>query len=1152
MVSASGAEVRRGGRAYRLVRPARVERRAVPLDAVQRAVVEHENGPLLVLGGPGTGKTTIVASALIRAIEHGVSPDRLLAFTFSRKAALRLREDVVAQLGQATFEPAIRTFHGYAFGLLRQVAARRGQPAPRLLSGPEQDVVIRDLLAGDVAGIGVQWPERLLPALRTRGFAAELRDLLLRCYERGVDPVTLARWGSKHGRDDWVAAARFMQQYADVTELRDASMANTRAAGAAYDPAELIRAAVCVLDDDPELLAEQRQQFPQVFVDEYHDVDPAQRELLQLLCGGGRFLVAFADPDQAIFEFRGSEPGQVREFGEQFRTMRGESAPTITLHTCYRSPEQLVSATRRIAQRLRGPASHRRLEAAPSNNKPALVGDEAFPGSGELVEDTTLSEGPLGRPVENEKPARSDTPLGNRAPADNIGSPGGGALVENEESARNGVSASDVTLAGNASSASSAAPSGSDNEPSVHVFRSASQESAFIAHQLRHEHVRHGVAWSRMAVIVRSGVRNIAGVRRALAQCGVPVRLDAEHVALAEQPAVAALLLLVKCALRPDTLDEDAAVALLSSPLAGVDALTMRKLRSQLRRLAIASGSDASSMAMLVEVLRDPADLVSIESPWVAPVRRVANLLRVAQQAPPTPEQVLWAVWDASGVAQQWQHRSSLGGQRGAAADRDLDAVIGLFEAAATFSARMPGAGPLVFVDHVYHQRLPADSLASTANIGEAVTVLSAHAAKGRQWDVVCVAGVTEGAWPDLRLRGSLLGSQDVADLAAGREVGPHATAGAVERLLDEERRLFYVAATRARHTLIATAVDGDDCVPSRFVDELSPPDVDQPREITKVPRPITLSGLVAELRVTVAKPASAHRDVAAALLAALAARRAPGADPDQWWGAVELSDDAPLAGVDERVRVSPSGLEKFVTCELRWLLDKCGGAGASSVGQELGNAVHEVAAFAARRVEEGSPASRAELVEQLERELAGVDLGSGWFARRSRERANTMVHKLADWLDDNTRRLIAAERDFSADVGDRVLLRGRADRVEADEHDRLVVVDFKTGKSQPSKADAAKHPQLAAYQEAVRAGAFDEGDSPGGAVLVQLGTNTKGVGQQWQEPPEHTPDPHWARDLVQQAGEGMGGAEFTARANQYCEVCAVRTSCPLSTEHVT
>jgi superfamily I DNA/RNA helicase len=194
---------------------------APTLDDAQRRAVEHRGGPVLVLAGPGTGKTTTIVEAVVQRVERGeIAAEQALVLTFSRRAAAELRERIAARLGRTIREPIARTFHSYAFGLLRADAARRGEPPPRLLSGAEQDLVVRELLRGDVEAGATRWPQRLWPALQTRGFAQELRDLVQRAVERGISPRELAILGRQHKRDDWIAAGRFAEQYAQVSALR--------------------------------------------------------------------------------------------------------------------------------------------------------------------------------------------------------------------------------------------------------------------------------------------------------------------------------------------------------------------------------------------------------------------------------------------------------------------------------------------------------------------------------------------------------------------------------------------------------------------------------------------------------------------------------------------------------------------------------------------------------------------------------------------------------------------------------------------------------------------------------------------------------------------------------------------------------------------
>jgi superfamily I DNA/RNA helicase len=346
--------------AYRLVRrpaeavPERLE------DPLQGHVVGHTDGPLLVVGGPGTGKTGTLVEAVAARVDEGTDPERILVLTFGRRSATTLRERIEARVaggdGRVVHEPLVRTFHAYAFGLLRRAAADRGEPAPRLLTGPEQDLVIRELLQEAEE----KWPPGLRPALPTRAFAQQLRDLLQRAAERGVTPAHLADLGERLARPDWPAAARFLREYVAVLALRDA----TTRGSVGYDPAELIRAAAGMFADDPELLEAERARLAYVYVDELADTDPAQIELLSLVAGGGKPLVAFADPDSSTFAFRGADPAGVSTFTHRFRTMSGAVAPTVTLHTSYRTGGELLAATGRLARRLRGPAGHRRQTPA--------------------------------------------------------------------------------------------------------------------------------------------------------------------------------------------------------------------------------------------------------------------------------------------------------------------------------------------------------------------------------------------------------------------------------------------------------------------------------------------------------------------------------------------------------------------------------------------------------------------------------------------------------------------------------------------------------------------------------------------------------------------------------------------------------------------
>jgi superfamily I DNA/RNA helicase/RecB family exonuclease len=1051
-------------------RPARLVRRppaptAPPvLDAAQEAVVAHRGGPLLVLAGPGTGKTTTLVETVVRRVAAGADPEQVLVLTFSRKAAGELRERVTARLGLTTREPLALTFHAYAWALLRREAVLAGESPPRLLTGAEHDLEIRRLLRGEVEDGATAWPEWLRPALPTRGFAAELRDLLLRAEERGLCPADLARLGRERDRPEWVAAAGFLDRY----EGRFA----VDPAGEALDQAQLVGRAAGLLTI-PEVRERERAARSLVLVDEYQDTDPAQVSLLQQLAGGGRDLVAVGDPDQSIYAFRGAEARAVVDFPAQFPTREGSPAPVLALTTCRRSGPELLAASRRVASRLpavvasgpRSAADHRALAPAPPS-RPAL-------------------DGPAVR---------------------------------------------------------------------VHLAESASSEAALVAAVLRRAHLVEGVAWPDMAVLVRSARASVPGLRRALQAARVPVTVAGDELPLVQEPGVRPLLLLLRCAVRPAALDGAAAVELLTGPLGRTDGLGVRRLRRALRELELSAGGRRSSGELLAASLADPRDLLPVRDQVARPAERVAALLAdvgAELAAGATAEDVLWTAWSRSGLAADWEATSLAGGQAGAAADRDLDAVSALFDAAAAFVDRLPSAGAALFLDDLDMQEIPSDSLAGGAVAEDAVRVLTAHRSKGLEWRLVVVCGAQEGRWPDLRRRGSVLGADDLVESLADRDDA--GSAAVTPRLLQEERRLFYVAATRARERLVVTAVGGggdDEERPSRFLAELLPDSGASP-EIAPAPRPLSLPDLVAELRARLVDPASSQSLVAeaAAQLAVLADEGVAGADPAHWYALVPWSDDGPLAGPEDPVRVSPSAVEGFSRCGLRWLLERvAGGSSTPGAAQQVGSLVHALAALAA----DPALADEEALTSRLDAVWGSLDLGGRWYSRRQREEAVRQLQRFLAWHRSTGRELVAVEQDFSATLG-RATISGRVDRLERDEQGRGVVVDLKTGGSKPPDDELARHPQLGVYQLAVALGAFADAEleGPGGAALLQLGkcALAGGARVQSQEPLGEDADPDWAGQLVTRTVEGMSSARFLAVVNDGCTTCSVRTSCPLQPE---
>ncbi|WP_405692611.1 ATP-dependent helicase [Streptomyces sp. NBC_01185] len=1098
---------RRAPGAYRLVRTPPGSVAPPLLDAPQRAVAEHRDGPLLVLAGPGTGKTTTLVEAVARHVARGTDPARILVLTFSRKAAVELRDRMAARLS-GTRGPQATTFHSYCYALVRahQDADLFADPL-RLLSGPEQDVTVRELLAGQLglerSGLAhVRWPDELRACLTTRGFADEVRAVLARSRELGLGPDALAAFARRTGRPDWSAAAQFLAEYLDVLDAQGV-----------LDYAELVHRAV-LLAERPEVGAELARSYDLVLVDEYQDTDPAQVRLLHALAGnrgsaapgtgGGRTLIAFGDPDQSIYAFRGADVNGILDFPDTFRRADGGPAPVGVLTTSRRSGASLLDATRLLTRRM--PLTRLPSDKVRAHRELSAVRD--------------------------------------------------GGRVE------------------------------------TYTYPTPSTELDNIADLLRRAHLEEGVPWRDMAVLVRAGGRSIPAVRRALTSAGVPLEVDGDDLALRHEPAVAPLLTALRtvatAALHragpddqedgadggnevapPGALDTETALALLTSPLGSMDAADLRRLGRALRDEERAAGNRVPppSGELLARALAEPERLATHDPAYARGAQRLGALLRKARElleGGGTAEEALWTLWNGTPWPGRLERAALRGGAGGRNADRDLDAVCALFDTAARAEERTGGRGALNFLEEVDAQDIAADHLSRRALRPDAVRLMTAHRSKGLEWRMVVVAGVQERLWPDLRRRGSLLEADRIGRDGLAEPLTPGA-------LLAEERRLFYVAATRARERLVVTAVkapadDGDQ--PSRFLAELGV----EPRDVTGRPRrPLAVASLVAELRATTVDPAASEalRDAAAHRLARLAALTddegqplVPAAHPYRWWGLDEPTrSEIPLRDRDRPVALSGSALDQLAnTCALQWFLGREVKADApATAAQGFGNVVHVLA----DEVASGRTAADLDvLMERLDSVWDGLVFDAPWKSRQEKDQARAALERFLRWhvMDRAGRTPAASEHDFDVtlEAGEyAVRIRGSMDRVEQDGDGRAYVVDFKTGKGAPTRDEVAAHPQLAVYQLAVREGAVDEvfdGRRPetGGAELVQLRQPAPKKEGGDAVPKVQAQEPlsgEWVSDLLATAAGRVLDERFTPTTGQHCTHCSFKASCSAQPE---
>ena len=435
--------------------------------------------------------------------------------------------------------------------------------------------------------------------------------------------------------------------------------------------------------------------------------------------------------------------------------------------------------------------------------------------------------------------------------------------------------------------------------------------------------------------------------------------------------------------------------------------------------------------------------------------------------------------------------------------------------------------------------------------------VMTVHRAKGLEWDLVVVAGVQEETFPDLRRRISLLRADEIGHRGV-------ITPPTRREQVAEERRLFYVACTRARRLLTVTAVsssEDDGPQPSRFLEELGV----TIETVTGRPRhPLSLTGLVAELRRTVQDPQATPglREAAANRLAELSLvevggrRLVPSADPDNWWGTRGLTvAPEPLRPPEEPLPISASMLTAITECPAKWFLEReAEGRQSSTQAQGFGNVAHAVADAIGRGELEPDPARLDEVMAMVEEVWSQIPFRTPWSEERERDELRAALERFVRWHSRaSARELVATEQEFTVTCRlpdeTTVVLRGTADRLELDAQGRLVVVDLKTGKYAESKV--AEHPQLGLYQLAVTQGAFDsisgEVREPGGAELWQLRLQSGGQLKVQPQDPARPEEDGWlpVERLLADAVRVVRSEELVARPGKACERCTFTTFCP-------
>jgi len=804
----------------------------------QARVIEAPLEPLLVVAGAGSGKTETMAARVVYLVANNlVPPGEILGLTFTRKAAAELSDRIRTRLHQLADagvgpgigledQPRIATYNSYAAGLLTDHALRLGlDPDARLISDAGRfqlaDLIVRD------------WPGDLHTNYAASTVVDAVTSLAAEIAEHGLEPQAVARELRAMAQDLRDVQGRMVKEISDVAdslELRADLMdmviefQDRKHRDGVVDFADQVRMAASIAQQVHRVGALERSRYRVVLLDEYQDTSVAQVQMLRALFGNGHPVTAVGDPNQAIYGWRGAAAGTLLSFPEHFRTTTGDRSAVAPLSTAWRNDRAILTAANRIAEPLRtGEAASLVPPLRPS---PAAGAGTVLARCAETIEDEATMiaqlltdhwsddpEAPSSAAVlcrkRSQFPVVEEALLAAGLPCQVVGL---GGLLATAEVAdiRAALTVAHDPSRGDAMMRLLTGPTVQLGAADLAVLWSWSQAQARVPAGTRensHPPADDGSAAQVPSAAAANGMPSAAQHQAGQPEAAQPVTNQGEVLRPeADQPGAqpaethpgegAARVL------PPDgeqVLEDDERASLVEA----VDHLPPASWRDpQGRRL---SDSGRHRLERMAGRIRQVRTLTYLD---------MAELVTATEQILQLDIEVLAHV--PGSVAH---------------ARRNLDAFT---HAAAQFSggSEEPTLGAfLSYLDAVEEEERGLDLMVAEPD-PTAIQIMTVHAAKGLEWDTVVVAGMNTRDFPTLApnnegvysnpgwltnvraLPYSMRGDHDwlpqlIADGATTveevREARKEFCQAEGDRLVDEERRLAYVAMTRARHTLILT-----------------------------------------------------------------------------------------------------------------------------------------------------------------------------------------------------------------------------------------------------------------------------------------------------------------------------------------------------------
>ena len=954
-------------------------------DERQQQAIEHVHGPMLVVAGAGTGKTTVLIQRIVRLIRDGhAHPNEILALTYTDNAAAEMRERIQGELHGTSSRLQVCTFHAYCNNLLIRSGKQFG-----VLDDKDLWIFLRKR----VRELHLNY---FIRAANVSKFLDDLLDFIRRCYDELVGPEKYAGYvrrlesgelpiprvckskdtGTLSDEDVLGRCREIAQVYVKVDQMLAAENLGTFG--------HMITRAYDLLRNDSDLLAREREHARFILVDEFQDANFAQIKVLQQLAGVERNIFAVGDPDQAIYRFRGASSAAFALFGHTFPAAR-----VVVLEKNRRSTSPILKCAYALISENPEAFSSRSAELQYQRERLTSAREEEAAKQGRKLE---------GLPVEV------------------------------------------VLVAG----------SGKD------------QESSDIVSVLRTRQRQLRCRWSDFAVLYRQHLHRDELVEQ-LAENGIPYTIESMDVTeTAEARDLFACLGAVV-----SSNDDASLLRVAALPQFSLEA---EKLRGGIRSLpreqdhggvaaVLAQMERGVAVLNVVQEVRDEIGRTGAKSS--AAVEIIIRRFRLNRASPVTV-----AILE---FVRRWEEKPIV-------KTKQLGELLEYLD----YFREARGAIPLETPDQ------------------DAVRLMTAHAAKGLEFKHVFLLRANSNSFP-ASYRESLV--EFPRELRDPDSVGPEDDRGLHDQ---EERRLFYVAMTRARDSLAIYAKRGTgkkDPTPAGY-----------------------LRGL---LKDSTLKPVLRQRS-ARGFQTDLFGQAAPAAILTQW---VELPPASDLSA-----RLSASAVQSYEICPLQFKLEREWKIpGEVPAAMQYGASMHRVLRTYYDSVRFGRTMSEVDLLDFFRSDLRDAHLADAYQHELYESQGMAQLREfMSSCRERQPADVLHTEEFFEIKIGETMIV-GRIDRMDKLADGKIAIVDYKTGKPQ-SQEDADDSLQLSIYALAART---KWGYSVDQLTFHNLEDNSCVVTRRNEAQLQA------AKLKVEEVAARIADGDFEPTPGFHCRLCAYHTLCP-------